>query len=100
MGEVGKSASPLSVEGAVLGGVTVALVTFSFVAGDMVCDLVGNGLLSLDAIIDFGLELSQHLHYLVKILSEEGRHLYLSLKTTKPPAKVLTIFSHCTFDLF
>ena len=67
MGEVGKSARPWSVEGAVLGGVTVVLVTFSFVVGDMVCDLVGNGLLSLDAIIDLRLEPSEHLHYLVNI---------------------------------
>ena len=83
----------------------VVLVTFSFVAGDVVCDLVGNGLLSLDAIVDSRLQLSEHqpsehLHYLVEILSEEGRRLYLSLKTTKPPAKVLTIFSCCTFGLF
>ena len=41
--------SPWSVEGAVLGGVTVVLVSFSFAVGDLVCDLVGNGLLSLDA---------------------------------------------------
>ena len=83
-------------DGAVLGGVVVVLVTFSFVAGDVVCDLVGNRLLSLDAIVDFRLEP----HYLVKVLSENRRRLYLSSKTTKPPAKVLTIFSHCTFGLF
>ena len=100
MGEAGKSASPLSAEGAVLGGVTVVLATFSFVVGDMVCDLVGNELLSLDAIVDFRLEQSEHLHYLVKILNGEGRRLYLSLKTTKPPAKALTIFSCCTLGLF
>ena len=50
----------------------MVLVTFSFVAGDVVCDLVGNGLLSLDAIVDSRLELSEHLHYLVKVLSERG----------------------------
>ena len=87
-------------DGSFIGGVIVVLVTFSFVAGDMVCNLVGNGLLSLDAIVDSRLEPSEHLHYLVKILSKERRHLYLSLKTTKPPAKALTIFSHCTFGLF
>ena len=78
----------------------MVLVTFSFVAGDVVCNLVGNGLLSLDTIVDSRLEPSKHLHYLVKVLSEKGRHLYLSLKTTKPPAKVLAIFSCCTFGLF
>ena len=31
----------------------MVLVTFSFVAGDVVCDLPSNGLLSLDAIVDF-----------------------------------------------
>ena len=67
MGEAGKSASPWSEEGTVLGGVTVVLVTFSFVVGDMVCDLVGNGLLSLGAIVDLRLEPSEHLHYLVII---------------------------------
>ena len=86
-------------DGAVLGGVVVVLETFSFVAGDMVCNLVGNGLLSLDAIVDSRLEPSEHLH-LVKVLSEKGRHLYLSSKTTKPPAKALAIFSCCTFGLF
>ena len=59
--------SPLSADGAVLGGVTVVLVMFSFVAGDMVCNLVGNGLLSLDAIVDSRLEPFEHQHYLVKI---------------------------------
>ena len=88
--------SPWSAEGAVLGGVTIEWVVFSFVVGDVVRDLVGNELLSLDAIVDFRLEPSEHLHYLVKISKGEGRHLYLSLKTTKPPAKALTIFSHCT----
>ena len=58
---------PWSAEGVVLGGVTVVLATFSFVVGDVVCDLVGNGLLSLDAIINLRLEPSEHLHYLVKI---------------------------------
>ena len=67
MGEAGKLVSPWSAEGAVLGGVTVVLVTFSFVVGDVVCDLVGNGLLSLDAIVDLRLEPSEHMHYLVKI---------------------------------
>ena len=55
---------PWSAEGAVLGGVTVVLATFSFVVGDMVCDLEGNGLLSLDAIVNLRLEPSEHLHYL------------------------------------
>ena len=86
-------------DGAALGGVVEVLVTFSLLAGDVVCDLVGNGLLSLDVIIDSRLELSEHLHYLVKVLSEKGRCLYLSSKTTKHPAKALTIFSHCTFGL-
>ena len=36
-----------------LGGVVVEVVVFSFVTGDVVCDLVGNGLLSLDAIFNF-----------------------------------------------
>ena len=45
----------------------MVLVTFSFVAGDVVCDLVGKRLLSLDAIVDSRLKLSKHLHYLVKI---------------------------------
>ena len=58
---------PWSADGAVLGGVTVVLATFSFVDGDMVCDLVGNGMLSLDAIVNLRLEPSEHLHYLVKI---------------------------------
>ena len=100
MGEAGKSVSPWLAEGAVLGIVTVVLATFSFVVGDVVCDLVSNELLSLDAIVDFRLELSEHLYYLVKILNGEGRHLYLSSKTTKPPAKALTIISCCTLDLF
>ena len=77
MGEAGKSVSPWSAEGVVLGAVTVVLVTFSFVIGDVVCDSVGNELLSLDAIVDFRLEPSEHLHYLVKILNGEGRHLYV-----------------------
>ena len=97
MGEAGKSARPWSAEGVVLGGVTVVLATFSFVVGDVVCDLIGNGLLSLDAIVNLRLEPSEHLHYLVKILNGERRCLYLSLKTTKCPAKVLTTFSCCTF---
>ena len=85
-------------EGVVLGGVIVVLATFSFVVGDVVCDLVGNGLLSLDAIVNLRLEPSEHLHYLVKVfLNGERRHLYLCSKTTKPPAKVLTTFSGCTF---
>ena len=67
MGEVGKSARPWSVEAAVLGGVTVVLATFYFVVGDVVCDLVGNGLLSLDTIVNLRLEPSEHLHSLVKI---------------------------------
>ena len=54
-------------EGVVLGGVTVVLETLSFVSGDVVCDLVGNGLLSLVAIINLRLEPSEHQHYLVKI---------------------------------
>ena len=54
-------------EGVVLGGVTVVLATFSFVFGDVVCDLVGHGLLSLDAIVNLRLEPSEHLYYLVKI---------------------------------
>ena len=54
-------------EGVVLGGVTVVLETLSFVSGGVVCDLVGNGLLSLVAIINLRLEPSKHLHYLAKI---------------------------------
>ena len=57
---------PWSVEDVVLGGATVVLETFSFVSEDVVCDLVGNGLLSLDAIINLRLEPSEHLYYLVK----------------------------------
>ena len=56
-------------EGVVLGGVTVVLETLSLVFGDVVCDLVGNGLLSLVAIINLRLEPSEHLYYLVKILN-------------------------------
>ena len=47
---------PWSADGAVLGGVTVVLETPSLVSWDVVCDLVGNGLLSLVAIIDLRLE--------------------------------------------
>ena len=43
------------------------LEPLSFVSGDVVCDLVGKGLLSLVAIINLRLEPSEHLHYLVKI---------------------------------
>ena len=50
---MGKSASPWSTEEAVFGEVVVVLVMFSLVVGDVVCDLVGNGLLSLDTIFDF-----------------------------------------------
>ena len=56
VGETGKSARPWSAEGAVLGGVTVVLETPSLVSGDVVCDLVGNRLLSLVAIINLRLE--------------------------------------------
>ena len=58
---------PWSAEGVVLGGVTVVLEPLSFVSGDVVCDLVGKGLLSLVAIISLRLEPSEHLHCLVKI---------------------------------
>ena len=56
VGETGKSARPWSAEGAVLGGVTKVLETPSLVSGDVVCDLVGNELLSLVAIINLRLE--------------------------------------------
>ena len=78
MGEAGKSARPWSAEGAVLGGVTIVLATFSFVVGDVVCDLVGNGLLSLDTIVNLRLEPSEHLHYLVKIFKWR-REMFVSV---------------------